>query len=117
MERETPSRSHKDYAGRFIIEDMVRHGRIGNCDRARLVVPSSGNFGHSIATYTRDSNVQVTIVSDVLSPKPLIDRFRDYDHVNVERVNSPDETGSHIRARLGLIEKLLSDDPRGILVD
>ncbi len=118
LERETPSGSHKDYAGRFIVEDKRRRGEIHQRRLSRFLVPSSGNFGHSFATHTRDDHVKVVIVTDVLSPKPLRDRFRDdYNHVEVELVDDPDDTGSHMRARLELIEKLRRDDPRLILVD
>ena len=117
LEQQTASGSHKDYAGQFLIDSLRRQGRIGGRRRERLIVPSSGNFGHSIATHTRDSNVEVQIVTDVLSPKKLIARFRDYDHVEVKVINSPDETGSHVRARLEWINALLHDDPRLIYVD
>lgn len=118
LQRDTPSGSHKDHAGRFLVGDHRRKGIIRSNRLSRFVVPSSGNFGHSFATHTRDDRVEVVIVTDVLSPKRLRERFKtDYDHVRVEVVDKPDETGSHMLERLRLIEQLQHDDSRLQLVD
>lgn len=104
LEGENPSGSHKDRAARWLIECLCGENKLP--PGARLLVSSSGNFARAVAHYTQDLGVELVVVTDVLSPPALIERLQEYRHTQVEVIDDPDETGSHLHARLKFIQQL-----------
>ena len=115
LEMYNPSGSHKDRPGRLITGALRHNGLLK--PGARLLVPSSGNFAGSIAYHTATDRVEVVTITDVLSPVEFRDRLRNYPHVRVEVVNDPNETGSHLKARLRLLDDLRLQHPDAIEIN
>jgi cysteine synthase len=117
LEGLTPAKSHKARWAGQIIASMRASGRIGR-GPATLVVPSSGRTAAAIALATRDvPALRVVVFTDVLSPTSLRGELDGYAHVRTVVVNEPDATGSHLRARMRLVDAFLAQNPQAILVD
>jgi cystathionine beta-synthase len=97
-----PSGSHKDRPTKLISSVMRHNGKFRPVGGKRpvFVVPSSGNFGHGFAYHTQDDDIEVVIITDVLSSPESQDTLRQYSHVTLEVVDHPDETGSHVEERM-----------------
>jgi N-(2-amino-2-carboxyethyl)-L-glutamate synthase len=114
LEQFNQTKSHKDRAARFLIDTFIRTGQLHK--GARHLVSSSGNFALSYAHYTNGLDVLIEFVTDKLSSQHLIDRVKAYPHVNTTIVDNPDETGSHLKARLRLIDQIMGCDPNAVFV-
>lgn len=90
---------------------------IGNGHDVGIVMPSSGNAARAFAHCTTDSNVKLLVVTDVLSPWEQTESLTHYPHVDVEVINDPDETGSHVTARRRFISQYMRRHPKAILLD
>jgi cysteine synthase A len=118
LEGLNPSGSHKDRPARALVESLRAGGRLTSGAVCRLLVSSSGNFARAVAHHTAaEAGVEVVVVTDVLSPAPLIRGLQVYPHVRVIVVNEPDATGSHLLARKRVIRDLLAGDPASIFLD
>ncbi len=115
LEKFNDSRSHKDRSGRLIAQSFRRTRRPGT--QRRYLVSSSGNFATAIAYHTQEDEVEVIVITDVLSPRGFVDGLKAYPHVRVIVVNEPDATGSHVDARLKMIERLMQENPDSINID
>lgn len=112
LEKYNPSGSHKGHASRGIVEDLWARGVIRYGQQTRLIVPSSGNFAVGMCDHALEhKGVELDVVTDTLSPHAFTERLRNYPRVQAHVVNNPDETGSHIRARLEKIRDLVKLDP------
>lgn len=113
MEKFNPSGSHKDRPARLIVRSLLRSGNLPG----RLIVSSSGNFANAVAYHTQGEGVGLTVVTDVLSPPAFAALLRTYPHVDVRVVDNPDASGSHLAARLKLIERLREATPTAVVID
>jgi len=111
MEKEFPPGSHKGRLGIVIAEHLIAK----KCNE--VLVSSSGNFADSVAFYTQGSGIRVRVVTDVLSSPSLINALRKYPHVEIILIDSPDETGSHLKARLQYIEQVRKAEPGVYFID
>lgn len=114
-EQYTPSGSHKYRAAQPIVESYRRTRQVSEI--SKLLVPSSGNFARAMAECTSDLHIPLLVVTDVLSPSALLTPLKSYPHVQLVIVDDPDPTGSHVRARMRLVAKMIDEDPRAVLVD
>ncbi len=117
-EDQNPSGSHKAYAARNYVEHL-RDTRWFESGRGTLVLCSSGRHAQAFAKQTEGENVDIIVVSDVLSSPILLDELTACEHVAIDRplINDPDSTGSHIRARLKRSHILEQTQLRAIFVD
>lgn len=104
MEKEYAPGSHKGRLGMVLAEQMKLK------DVKNLLVSSSGNFAESVSFYTLGGGIEVTVVTDVLSSRKLISKLEKYSHVKTVVIDNPDETGSHLKARLEFIDSALRKD-------
>lgn len=111
MEKEFPPGSHKGRLGKIIAKQL----QIKKIKKA--LVSSSGNFALSVAFYTQGLGIQIRVVTDVLSSPSLIDTLKKYSHVKIILINKPDQTGSHLQARLEYIAQVKKTEPGIYFID
>ena len=115
----TPSGSHKDRPTKLITDALRRNGKfrpVGG-KKPQFVVPSSGNFGNGFAFHTQDDLIEVVVITDVLSSVESQETLRAYDHVQLDVVNQPDETGSHLKARMALLAEHIAKNPTATVIN
>jgi cysteine synthase A len=117
LEKDNPSGSHKYRPAEKLAQNLYHRGIIGNGNETLFVMPSSGNAARAFAHCTVGMNVKLLVVTDVLSPREQPLSLTRYQHVEIEVINSPDETGSHVRARRAFIDAFLRKQPEAILID
>jgi len=115
----TPSGSHKHRAAAGLIARWKYTGRVRAASAAAVhyVVSSSGNAAFALALQTVDTNVRLRVVTDTLSPSELIARLSGFCHVDVEVVDDPDASGSHVAARKRAVSRFLSENPQAKEID
>lgn len=114
-----PFGSHKIHAVKNYIEHSIVTERLTAAKVLHLLVSSSGRFVQALAMYTQGMNIQLKLVSDVLSSCALLNELAQFKHVVIDQplIDSPDRTGSHLPARLRRIDELLQAMPGSIFVD
>ena len=117
LEGDNPAGSHKDRPARWLLRYLRSAGRIGVGAASHLLISSSGNFAKAIAYHTLGDQVEVVVITDVLSPDGFLRQLSAFPHVTVLVVNEPDTTGSHLAARLRLAERLLVENPTMLFLD
>lgn len=117
LECENSAGSHKDRPARWLLTHLRSAGRIGGDGTRQLLVSSSGNFAKAIAYHSLGDKVEIVVVTDVLSPHGFIEQLSAFPHVHVHVVDEPDSTGSHLAARLRLVDQLLKQNPDMIFID
>lgn len=115
-EDENPFGSHKAYAAHHFLKSS-REGFSNQDVPHQVLLSSSGRMAEAIALMTVGDNYNIHIVTDKLSSTDIISTVASFAHVTVETVNCPDETGSHIKARLKRVEELLIEYPEATFVD
>lgn len=115
----TPSGSHKGRPTKFIADVLRRNGKFRPVagKKPQFIVPSSGNFGSGFAYHTQDDDIEVVIITDALSSHESQKALRAYGHVQVEVVNDPDESGSHLKARLALMAEFIAKNPKATIIN
>src|SRR5216683_2277824 len=93
--------SHKFRAAAHSVGRLRRSGIIKNptAKKVKVGISSSGNAANEFAKLTVNTNVELVVFTDTLSPSEMIERLWDWSHVRVEVIDDPDETGSHAKAR------------------
>lgn len=111
LESYTPPGSHKGRAARLIANDLI-----AQAVRQALLL-SSGNMADAMAYYTRDTDIELIVITDMLSPQEFHSKLRQYPHVDLRIVDCPDASGSHLAARHQLARGLLDEIPTIIEID
>lgn len=111
LESHTRPGSHKGRPFPIIAKQLIDNGV------RHALLMSSGNSAEALAYYTRDYHIELTIITDALSPREFQVRLREYKHVNLEVVNNPDKNGSHMDARRKLRQEIMKNDSSIIEVD
>jgi cysteine synthase len=114
-----PYGSHKAYGVINYRDWLRRSGWLKKKGRRVLIVSSSGRFVEAFAKATRKDNVEIVLVTDVLSSPALVAGLARYPHVTVDLplINEPNRTGSHLPARLRRVEELRRQIPGALFVD
>ena len=114
-----PSGSHKGRPTKFIADALRRNGKFYRVTgkKPQFVVPSSGNFGIGFAFHTQYDDIEVLVITDALSSVESREALRAYDHVRVEVVDQPDESGSHLKARMALLANFLAKNPNATVIN
>jgi cysteine synthase len=111
LEEYNASGSHKDRFAWII----VRHLRETGVRQA--VMLSSGNAAIGVAHHTQDEKIELTIITDTLSPREFRQKLLSYHHVRLEVVNQPDANGSHMEARYALRDTFLASNRWAVEID
>lgn len=82
------------------------------------VLSSSGQMASAFAVVTAGiPGFTLWVVTDRLSSPYLVDKLETFDHVHVDVVDQPDETGSHMQARYQRIEEICREHPKAKVID
>jgi cysteine synthase len=119
LEEFFPSGSSKGRPAGLIADSLRRTGMFQSVggQKPLFLAPSSGNFWRGFAHHTQNDSIEVLAVSDHLSPPELRVVPETFPHVRLKVIDNPDETGSHLRARLAWIADFCRRVPRAILID
>jgi cystathionine beta-synthase len=119
LEGHCPNNSHKSRAAVHAVGRLRRAGFIRGsfATKKTLVISSSGNAANEVAKLTINTNVELVVFTDTLSPAEMIERLQGWPHVRVEIINDPDETGSHAKARRRAVKAFLAEHTDAIEVD
>lgn len=111
------ARSHKERAARAVIAALRNEGLIG-CGRKTLLLSSSGRAARAFAESIEGiEGAELKIISDALSPPELLADLAGFAHVETIVINEPDQSGSHLNARLRRIAELQASHPDSITLD
>jgi N-(2-amino-2-carboxyethyl)-L-glutamate synthase len=117
LEMYRESGSHKCIAAEFEVARLRLAGKIGRTKMTRFIISSSGNYALGLAYHMRGDNVELIVVTDVLSPGAFEKALSRYKHVTPIVEDDPDMTGSHIAARKRRIAREKEADPDLIELD
>lgn len=105
-ESEQPSGSHKDRVARVKVAFLKEVFGLGSTLK-NLLLSSSGNTARAFATHIADlPGVVLHVVTDELSPAKHRAELSKFGNVRLHVVDNPDDSGSHLTARLTRIEEL-----------
>lgn len=104
LEGANPCGSIKDRTAASLVADLERRGVLG--PGSILIESTSGNLGVALAWIARRRGYRFVAVIDPKTTPENLARLRALG-VQIERVETPDETGCYLRSRLARVRDLL----------
>ncbi|MCH7408702.1 2,3-diaminopropionate biosynthesis protein SbnA [Belliella sp. DSM 111904] len=114
LELMNPAGSIKDRTAKFIVEESMKHGLI---DRNSIIVEStSGNMGVGLAQICLYHHLKLKLIVDPYINTQTLKLIKAYG-AEVEMVQTPDESGSYLSARIARVKEILEQHSNAFWVE